>query len=251
MRDPFASWGGYVESSGDPHRRYYTDGQHPQRLPASTTSCRRSSRIGIPFLGNLQDRAMTETMGPIYDRTQEHLGTTDAMVIFVRRRLIEAARALRDQGALPANVDDPSLCRVRPASAVLPDGDELDQRDGEGAPVRRRRADRVGAVRLMARPSPRPSRAPRLLRGGAVPARARVGRARRPSGSVGPSTRSCPAASPRRPRRSRRSTSSTSSGAGSCGSCGTAAPRSPFHGHPCGTSTRQKASRGRLEELVS
>jgi len=66
---------------------------------------------------------MTETMGPIYDRTQEHLGTTDAMVIFARRRLIDAARALRDEGALPANVDDASLYRVRPASILLPEGE--------------------------------------------------------------------------------------------------------------------------------
>lgn len=64
---------------------------------------------------------MTETMGPIYDRTQEHLGTTDAMVIRVRRRLIDAARALRDRGTAPPNVDDPALCRVRPASALLPE----------------------------------------------------------------------------------------------------------------------------------
>ena len=33
---------------------------------------------------------MTGSMGPIYDRSQEHLGTTDAMVIRVRRRLIAA-----------------------------------------------------------------------------------------------------------------------------------------------------------------
>jgi len=72
---------------------------------------------------NLQDRAMTETMGPIYDRTQEHLGTTDAMVIYVRQRLIDAARALRDESVVPANVDDPTLCRVRPASILLPEGD--------------------------------------------------------------------------------------------------------------------------------
>jgi hypothetical protein len=29
---------------------------------------------------------MTGSMGPIYDRSWEHLGTTDAMVIRVRRR---------------------------------------------------------------------------------------------------------------------------------------------------------------------
>jgi phthalate 4,5-dioxygenase len=66
---------------------------------------------------------MTETMGPIYDRTQEHLGTTDAMVIQVRRQLINAATVLRDQGAVPPNVDDPNLCRVRPASILLPEGE--------------------------------------------------------------------------------------------------------------------------------
>ena len=83
----------------------------------------RELMLGIPFLVNLQDRAMTETMGPIYDRTQEHLGTTDAMVIFVRRRLLEAARALREHGTVPANVDDPSLYRIRPASILLPEGE--------------------------------------------------------------------------------------------------------------------------------
>jgi phenylpropionate dioxygenase-like ring-hydroxylating dioxygenase large terminal subunit len=121
VRDPFASWGGYVESGGDPHRRFYTAANIHNDFNVDY-ELQKEITIGIPFLGNLQDRAMTETMGPIYDRTQEHLGTTDAMVIFVRRRLLEAARALRDQGVLPANVDDASLYRVRPASAVLPDG---------------------------------------------------------------------------------------------------------------------------------
>ena len=123
VRDPFASWGGYVAPTGDPLHAATTPRPTSTTTTCRTTSCRRELIIGIPFLGNLQDRAMTETMGPIYDRTQEHLGTTDAMVILVRRRLIEAARALRSQGELPANVDDPNLCRVRPASAVLPDGE--------------------------------------------------------------------------------------------------------------------------------
>jgi hypothetical protein len=48
-------------------------------------------------------------MGPITDRTQEHLGSTDAMLIQVRRRLINAAKALRDSGVTPPGVDDPSL----------------------------------------------------------------------------------------------------------------------------------------------
>ncbi|PYN17636.1 MAG: hypothetical protein DME05_03865, partial [Candidatus Rokuibacteriota bacterium] len=45
------------------------------------------------------------------------------MVIYVRRRLIDAARALREGGVVPANVDDAAMCRVRPASVLLPEGD--------------------------------------------------------------------------------------------------------------------------------
>src|SRR5207244_3257401 len=47
-----------------------------------------------------QDQAVTESMGPIYDRTQEPLGTSDAMVIGTRRRVINAARALRDNATV-------------------------------------------------------------------------------------------------------------------------------------------------------
>jgi nitrite reductase/ring-hydroxylating ferredoxin subunit len=121
-RDPFAAWGGYVEAGSDPRTRFYTRANlHNDYL--RDRALETELMLGIPFLVNLQDRAMTETMGPIYDRTQEHLGTTDAMVIFVRRRLIEAARALRERGVTPANVDDAAMCRVRPASVLLPEGD--------------------------------------------------------------------------------------------------------------------------------
>src|SRR5881296_1992293 len=98
-RNPFAGWGGYVEATSEPYTRYYTKANIHNDYLLDRRLAKNELMIGIPFLVNLQDRAMTETMGPIYDRTQEHLGTTDAMVIFVRRRLLEAARALRDEGA--------------------------------------------------------------------------------------------------------------------------------------------------------
>ncbi len=66
-------------------------------------------------------------MGPIYDRTQEHLGTSDAMVIRTRRRVLNAARALRDDGTVPPGVDDPSLYRHRSGGVILPrDADWLE-----------------------------------------------------------------------------------------------------------------------------
>lgn len=56
---------------------------------------------GIP----IQDQAITESMGPIVDRTREHLGTSDRMIMLTRRKLMRAAIALRDSGIVPEEVD--------------------------------------------------------------------------------------------------------------------------------------------------
>jgi phenylpropionate dioxygenase-like ring-hydroxylating dioxygenase large terminal subunit len=68
----------------------------------------------------MQDAAMTGSMGPIYDRSREHLGTTDAMVIRVRRRLIAAVQAHMKHGVTPPGVDDPEAYRVRSGGVFLP-----------------------------------------------------------------------------------------------------------------------------------
>jgi phenylpropionate dioxygenase-like ring-hydroxylating dioxygenase large terminal subunit len=69
-----------------------------------------------------QDQAVTETMGAIYDRTREHLGSSDAMVIRTRRRLLDAARALVEQGTVPPGVDHPEVFRQRSGGIILPEG---------------------------------------------------------------------------------------------------------------------------------
>ena len=155
MADPFAAWGGYLPSTSDPRTRYYTKANLHNDYLVDYDLQRTDLVLGIPFLVNLQDRAMTETMGPIYDRTQEHLGTTDAMVILARRLLIGAAKTLRDTGTVPANVDDPNLCRVRPGERIPVDGVAIDGASavdesmitGESMPSRRRPARRSPAAR--------------------------------------------------------------------------------------------------------
>jgi phenylpropionate dioxygenase-like ring-hydroxylating dioxygenase large terminal subunit len=67
-----------------------------------------------------QDAAVTGSMGPIYQRHQEHLGTTDALIIRTRRRLIQAAKGLRDEGILPPGVDEPEIYRQRSGGVILP-----------------------------------------------------------------------------------------------------------------------------------
>jgi hypothetical protein len=75
---------------------------------------------GVP--APAQDPMAQESMGPVYDRTQEHLATTDAMIIKTRRKLINAAKALRQEGTLPPGVDKPELYRMRSGGALLPNG---------------------------------------------------------------------------------------------------------------------------------
>jgi phthalate 4,5-dioxygenase len=76
---------------------------------------------GLP--GNrVEDAAMTESMGPIYNRTQEHLGTTDVAIIFWRRYMLRLANNL-EKGIEPAILSDPDNFRTLPLQVTSPEGD--------------------------------------------------------------------------------------------------------------------------------
>jgi hypothetical protein len=78
------------------------------------------SFTGIPGGARPQDMAVTYSMGAIYDRSREHLGTTDQLIIRTGRRMLAAARGLRDHGIVPPGVDNPEFYRQRSGGAVLP-----------------------------------------------------------------------------------------------------------------------------------
>ena len=61
-------------------------------------------------------------MSPIYDRSQEHLGVSDTGIATTRRLLLESVRKLRETGAVPQGVTDPSTYLVRAVSLTLPAG---------------------------------------------------------------------------------------------------------------------------------
>jgi len=75
--------------------------------------------VGI-YSNPLQDSAVQVTMGSLYDRTKEHLGTTDKAIIAFRRMMIQAANAFRERGELPPTVDNAALYRVRGTACRLP-----------------------------------------------------------------------------------------------------------------------------------
>ena len=80
------------------------------------------SFTGMKGLGT-QDCAIQESMGPIADRTKEHLLATDAAIIKIRRLLLQT---LKDHGAGKAL---PGMCpesyRVRSARCVAPKGQPI------------------------------------------------------------------------------------------------------------------------------
>ena len=55
---------------------------------------KRENFTGMGPIFMVHDACATETMGPIYDRSQEHLGISDITVIAVRKFLLKAARAV-------------------------------------------------------------------------------------------------------------------------------------------------------------
>jgi phthalate 4,5-dioxygenase len=96
---------------------------------------RELQRLGTPTVQgmtgildiNAQDEAMRWSQGRaenngIVDRSKEHLGHTDAMITRVRKKLLTAAKALRDHGTLPPAVDTPDVYRVRSGWTTLGKG---------------------------------------------------------------------------------------------------------------------------------
>jgi phthalate 4,5-dioxygenase len=89
---------------------YIVDVQVPEKGPENDFLIDREVQRTTTFTGisggaRDQDRAMTETMEPVLDRTDEHLGTTDLAIVAVRRRLVEMARDLQ-RGIAPAVAQD-------------------------------------------------------------------------------------------------------------------------------------------------
>ena len=71
-----------------------------------------------------QDAMATETAGPVYDRTREHLGSTDVALIRMHRLLLRAAKGLARGEQPPALGGTGDFRSIRGAEKVLADGED-------------------------------------------------------------------------------------------------------------------------------
>jgi hypothetical protein len=83
---------------------------------------RAGQKAGKTFSGvegiAMQDASLQESMGPIQDRTRENLCPTDRGIVMARRKLLEAARAVREGKSPPALRAEEQ--RVRSCAIELP-----------------------------------------------------------------------------------------------------------------------------------
>ena len=111
---------------GEGHPAHYVDLLPGTLTPAASAANdyfldrsvqRNATYTGIEN-GSLQDAAIQESMGTVFDRTQEHLGTTDRAIIALRNLYLEAVRDVMEGGE-PALPQREGAFRVRSVSAVL------------------------------------------------------------------------------------------------------------------------------------
>jgi phthalate 4,5-dioxygenase oxygenase subunit len=109
----------YLPPTSRAHGAWYTVANRGNDYLLDRDIQRTKTFSGIPTVA-LQDTAVTESMGPIVQRDQEHLGTSDLMIIRTRARLLGIAKALRDRGEPPPGATDPTMFRVRSCAVFLP-----------------------------------------------------------------------------------------------------------------------------------
>ncbi len=98
---------------------------HPKRSLSNDYLIDRQLQKTHNFTGikgvNTEDYAMQEGMGPICDRTQEHLGTTDRAVIILRQVLAEAVAAV-ERGEEPPGLEPATYRALRAFDVLVPTG---------------------------------------------------------------------------------------------------------------------------------
>jgi phenylpropionate dioxygenase-like ring-hydroxylating dioxygenase large terminal subunit len=105
------------------------DAYVPLRNPGNDYLLDRQAQKDVSFTGiegvSEQDAAIQDSMGPIQDRTREHLGPTDVAIVEFRKLLMSSARALQT-GSEPKAAASPKRYAVRAGGAVAGPDKNLD-----------------------------------------------------------------------------------------------------------------------------
>jgi phthalate 4,5-dioxygenase len=103
----------------DLDERYFSFGHRGNWWNQDRAAMKAGSWIGIEGFPR-QDMAVQESMGPIVDRTREHLGTSDIAIIRMRRRMLEAVGRFQRGETLIGHDPTIPLGRLRSEQRVIP-----------------------------------------------------------------------------------------------------------------------------------
>jgi hypothetical protein len=81
-----------------------------------------SKFVGVGGGTGAEDRAITESMGPVLDRSEEHLGVSDIAIVAMRRALLRMVRDLQN-GKEPALPHNSQAFHVRGMDIMSPHAD--------------------------------------------------------------------------------------------------------------------------------
>jgi hypothetical protein len=104
----------------DPVRPFHLRAQMSNDFYIDREQQRRRTMTGIPGI-NTQDVALQVGMGPVVDRSKEHLGTTDRAIIVLRRLLLEATDEVA-VGQAPRGTEPSTYCNVRGGNDIVEQG---------------------------------------------------------------------------------------------------------------------------------
>jgi phenylpropionate dioxygenase-like ring-hydroxylating dioxygenase large terminal subunit len=106
----------------DPARPFHLKAQLANDFFVDRDLQKHRTMTGIPGI-NTQDIALQVGMGPVADRSREHLGTSDRAIIALRRLLLEATDVVEAGGA-PRGADTSSARDIRGGNHTIEPGEE-------------------------------------------------------------------------------------------------------------------------------
>ena len=129
-------------SSGDLDRSIAYRYVHTENIPGTDRCVRNKDndylvdrslqKSGASYTGftgfGIQDCGIQESMGPITDRSREHLGASDLHLVHLRRYMLRALKTMQAGGDVPGT--DPAGYRVRSSIVHLPVGRGFDEAVG-------------------------------------------------------------------------------------------------------------------------
>ncbi|HTL91565.1 MAG TPA: Rieske 2Fe-2S domain-containing protein [Steroidobacteraceae bacterium] len=132
-----ANWmSAYGSDSGDPDFFNSDMGSRANLWHQDREAMKRGHWSGIVGRGNAyEDFVVQESMGPIVDRSQQHLGRCDLVIVRAQSMLLRASEAYAADGTIAFAGEEVEFGRIRAISVAYPHGQDWKQIDAFNLPA--------------------------------------------------------------------------------------------------------------------